>query len=420
MPRREAPSYDTTVPALTLKVGEYTLHHGGLGIARTLGRVGVPVYGVHEDRFAPAGLSRYTTGRFVWRTSGQDTYQDQLLAGLDFVAGRIGTRAVLIPTDDYAAVFVADHAGELRERFLIPRQSAALVREVSDKAALHERCRSLDVPVPRGVVIGNRAELELFTKTATFPVAVKRARPRLLADGRRATSTRILRDRDELRRLDPESGVLLLQEYIPPDHGEDWLFHAYCDENSRCVVAFAGRKLQSYPPGAGETALGRAARNPELEDQARALLARLSYRGAVSMDYRFDRRSGTYLLLDLNPRVGGIFRLFHTEHGVDVIRALHLDLTGRAVPQGTTVDGRSVAVEGYWLRSTWSKVRARDLAARQAWTDWSAIRELAWLAADDPIPAMVALVRAAARSLRRGRWQPSAPRFRPGRAAGRR
>ena len=110
MPGRDAPSYDTSVPALTLKVGEYTLHHGGLGIARTLGRAGVPVYGVHEDRFAPAGLSRYTTGRFVWRTGGQDTHQDQLLAGLDFVAGRIGTRAVLIPTDDYAAVFVADHA----------------------------------------------------------------------------------------------------------------------------------------------------------------------------------------------------------------------------------------------------------------------------------------------------------------------
>lgn len=420
MPRREAPSYDTTVPALTLKVGEYVLHHGGLGIVRTLGRVGVSVYGVHEDRFAPAGLSRYTTGRFVWRTGGQDTYQDQLLAGLDVVATRIGTSAVLIPTDDYAAVFIADQAGALRDRFLFPWQSAALVREVSDKVALQERCRSLGVAVPNAVLITNRTELESFAATTTLPVVAKRARPGLLADGRRATSTRVVHNRDELLRLDLRSEAFLLQEYVPPEHGEDWLFHAYCDDRSHCVVAFAGRKLQSFPPGAGETALGWSARNPTLEDQARSLLARLGYRGVVSMDYRFDRRSGSYLLLDLNPRVGAIFRLFRTEHGVDVIRAMHLDLTGRAVPAGTSVDGRVVAVEGYALRSTLSQVRSRGLAAREVWAAWRAIRELAWLTRDDLVPAVVALLRVAARAMFRRRFRPSPPRFLPGRAARRR
>jgi D-aspartate ligase len=417
VPALGGPAYDTTVPALTLKVGEYVLHHGGLGIARSLGRVGVPVYGVHEDRLAPAGLSRYTTGRFVWPTGGQDTYQDQLLAGLDFVACRVGTPAVLIPTDDYAAVFMADHADVLRERFLLPKQSAALVREVSDKAALHERCLSLAVAVPRVTVITDRAALESFAATTELPIVVKRARPRLLADGRRATSTRVVHDRGELLRLDPCSDVLLLQEYLPPAHAEDWLFHAYCDENSDCLVAFTGRKLRSFPPGAGETAIGRAARNPVLEDQARTLLARLGYRGAVSMDYRLDRRSGSYLLLDLNPRVGAIFRLFHTEHGVDVIRAMHLDLTGRAVPDGTPVEGRVVVVEGYGLRSTWSQVRSRTLAARELWTALQATRELAWLTRDDLIPALVALVRAAVRAVFGRRWRTSPPQFRPGRAA---
>src|SRR3954452_17914755 len=131
-----SPSLDTSVPALTLKVGDYVNHHGGLGVTRSLGRLGVAVYGVHEDRYAAAGLSRYAMGRFVWRTGGQQHYQDQLLAGIGAVAERIGRPAVVVATDDHAAMFLADHAEQLRRWFLIPRQSAELVRAVTNKAWL--------------------------------------------------------------------------------------------------------------------------------------------------------------------------------------------------------------------------------------------------------------------------------------------
>ena len=60
-----SPVFDTSVPALILKVGFYPFHQGGLGIIRSLGRVGVPTYGMHEQRLAPAAASRYLAGRFV-------------------------------------------------------------------------------------------------------------------------------------------------------------------------------------------------------------------------------------------------------------------------------------------------------------------------------------------------------------------
>ncbi|WP_456236754.1 hypothetical protein [Actinomadura soli] len=251
------PSYDTDVPALVLKVGDYALHHGGLAVVRTLGRVGVPVYAVTEDRFTPAALSRYTTGRFVWRTGGQERYQRQLLAGLHEVAERIGRPAVLIPTDDHAALFVSDHAGALKDRFLFARQPPGLVRAVTDKAELQARCRALGSAVPAGTVVERADELAAFAETAAFPVVVKQAAPFLFDDGRRATSTRIVRDRRELLRMEVRSR-LLLQEHIPSEHAEDWLFHGYCDASSECLIAFTGRKLRSWPAGAGETAFGRA------------------------------------------------------------------------------------------------------------------------------------------------------------------
>jgi len=49
--------------------------------------------------------------------------------------------------------------------------------------------------------------------------------------------------------------------------------------------------------------------------------------------------TGAYHLLDFNPRPGAQFRLFTDRAGTDVVRAQHLDLTGRAVPAGVAAYG---------------------------------------------------------------------------------
>jgi hypothetical protein len=68
---------DPNVPVLIMKLGHYPLHHGVMGAIRSLGRAGVPVYGVHEDRLAPAGLSKYLVGRFIWPTAADDPQEDR-------------------------------------------------------------------------------------------------------------------------------------------------------------------------------------------------------------------------------------------------------------------------------------------------------------------------------------------------------
>ncbi|NUO42057.1 MAG: ATP-grasp domain-containing protein, partial [Streptomyces sp.] len=50
---------DREVPGLIVKFGDYPLHHGGVGAIRSLGRLGVPMYAITEDRYTPAAASRY-------------------------------------------------------------------------------------------------------------------------------------------------------------------------------------------------------------------------------------------------------------------------------------------------------------------------------------------------------------------------
>jgi hypothetical protein len=67
------PELDRTVPALLVKIGHYPQHAEGLGVLRTLGRLGVPVHAMVEDRFTPAAVSRYATRRFVRPTTGLES-----------------------------------------------------------------------------------------------------------------------------------------------------------------------------------------------------------------------------------------------------------------------------------------------------------------------------------------------------------
>ena len=83
------------------------------------------------------------------------------------------------------------------------------------------------------------------------------------------------------------------------------------------------------------TACAYTASNPQLAALATRLCERVGYCGIADLDFRYDRRDGRYKLVDFNPRTGAQFRLFENAAGVDVVRALHLDLTGRPVPQAS-------------------------------------------------------------------------------------
>src|SRR4051812_13375238 len=108
--------FDTNVPALLFKTGRYPVHHGSIGAVRSLGKAGIPTYAVCESRWAPVALSKYLAGKFVWV---EDTTQ-ALLNGIFEIRKSLNRKAMLLPTDDYAAVFLAENAGVLGEWFIFP------------------------------------------------------------------------------------------------------------------------------------------------------------------------------------------------------------------------------------------------------------------------------------------------------------
>jgi D-aspartate ligase len=91
-------------------------------------------------------------------------------------------------------------------------------------------------------------------------------------------------------------------------------------------------------------------------------------------------------VLDLNPRLGAQFRLFHDTAGIDVVLAQYLDLTGQAVPRGDQVAGRGFVVENYDPIAAFGYWRRGELGLT-GWLDSLRGRpETAWFARDDLLP----------------------------------
>src|SRR5215467_11858598 len=95
---------DRSIPVLVLPMD----HHGSLGVTRSLGRLGVQVYGVHPARRPVASFSTYC--RKVFELDLDTAPPEQSADNLCDIARSIGGRPLLIATDDATALFAARNA----------------------------------------------------------------------------------------------------------------------------------------------------------------------------------------------------------------------------------------------------------------------------------------------------------------------
>ncbi|MFQ6148537.1 ATP-grasp domain-containing protein [Streptomyces seoulensis] len=368
------PLLDTRVPAVVLRIDRNPFHHGTLGAVRSLGRAGVEVHVVADTAGSPVHRSRFV--HRLHTPPPPDASPDDVRAVLHRVADRIGRPAVLVPMDDASAIAAARARAALTPSYLLPELSGALAERVADKAELAAVCAAAGVPHPLTLSPDSTAEAASGVRRLGLPAVAKWSRPWLLPAGAGLRSTVLVRSERQARELyarTEEAGSrLLLQEYLPPGRDRDWFFHGYADRSGAVRAGGPGRKQLAWPRGAGLTAVGRWTPHPRLREVAERVVGELGYRGVLDLDFRHCAVTDRYHLLDFNPRPGAQFRLFEDGAGVDVVRALHLDLTGRPVPAGLPRSGREFVVENY-----------APLAALRAAPSG---RELAWHAPDDRVP----------------------------------
>jgi len=362
----------------------------------------VPIYVVHGDRFSFGFYSKYCRGKFIW--DSVRALPDESLNFLAELGQKIGRRSVLIPNSDAQAMFVADYADQLVEHFIFPKPSADLVHSLCSKKEMYYLAKKCGVSTPESAFPQSRDDVLKYLRSAQFPILVKPIFSQI--NGNFSNRIVLTHTKQELLETydateDRSRPNLMLQEFIPGGDDMTWTFNGYFDNNSECRIAFSGKKLRNFPPGFGMASLAICLRNEEVEKTTIRFMKAIGYKGGLDLGYRYDSRDGRYKVNDINPRIGAMLRVFVGNNGMDVVRALYLDMTGQAIVPTTVCDGRKWLVEDKDLRSSFFYFRSGQLSIADWGRSLRGIKETAYFARDDLRPFGAMLIGNAKAALRR-------------------
>jgi D-aspartate ligase len=302
----------------------------GLGIVRSLGRRGVPVY-VVDDEPSIARFSRYKT-----RALRIPDLRDDSRIAESFL--RMGRRYgldgwVLYPTRDEIVAAFSHHRAELASVFRVATPAWSTVRIAWDKRLTYELAGSLGIPTPQTWYAQNVADLA--TRDVSLPLALK---PAIKEHFIYATKVKAVRadTREQL-----EASFRQICTVIPPDEvmlqdlipgGGERQF-SYCSffKEGRPIAKMVVRRTRQRPPDFGRSSTYvETVDIPELEQPSERFLTAIDYYGLSELEYKYDERDGSYKLLDVNLRTWGYHSLGRPA-GVDFPFLLFCDQLEREV-----------------------------------------------------------------------------------------
>jgi D-aspartate ligase len=361
--------------------------HPGLGIARSLGRRGIPIC-IIDDQHSVSQFSRYVT-RVVRVKDLRD--EKNTVDNVMEIGQRYGLKGwVLFPTRDETVAAFSRHRERLAEFFRITTPAWETVRWAWDKKNTYDRAAELGIPVPRTYNVMTEEDLAgLYNR---LPLAIKPAVKEnfFYATGDKAWRAETPEQLNNLFRkakqqIRPEE--ILIQEIIP---GSGLQQYSYCAffRDGIAQATLVARRLRQHPREFGRAATYvETIEHPEVEELSERFLKAINYYGLVEVEFKQDPRDGQLKMLDVNARTWG-FHSLGVPAGVDFPYLLYADQIGRSVESC-----RAKAGVG-WLRAVTdvptvvSDLWARELSMRSYLKSLRNTRTESVFCLRDPLPTL--------------------------------
>lgn len=273
----------------------------GLGIARSLGKAGVPVFVVDTDARRPAMHSRYARPFVVKAISGPGLIDD-LLA----LRGSIDHSPLLFLTADRQVRSISEQRERLAGKFRIRLPEPRRIRQLLDKLTFQELAERHGFPVPRAIGVHSEKDFVNFCEIR-FPAVIKPGSKEVVVDCKAPRAQKVWSQQEAeaacqlILQQEPD---LIVQEWVEGSESNIYFCLQYRGENGLTISSFTGRKFRCWPPQTGSTASCTAA--PEVESELRhltkAFFDTTQFVGMGSMEFKRDQRTGKFLMIE--PTVG--------------------------------------------------------------------------------------------------------------------
>jgi len=361
-----------------------------LGVVRSLGRRGIPVWVISQGGHLVAAASRYVDRRLPWPDADD-------LAKVDYLLALCATHKlhgwVLIPTDDYTVGLVSGHHEVLASAYCVTVPAWEKLCWACDKRLLHQLAERLGVHQPWTVCPANREEVAKIDYP--FPVILKPA-VRLRPSSLSIPKAWLAEDRCSLvASYDQATAALssehlIIQEIVPGGGEAQFSYAALCKGGSS-LASVVARRTRQFPRDFGQlSTYVETVDEPEVIEPAERLLAALHFTGLVEVEFKRDPRDGRLKVLDINPRVWG-WHTLSRRAGVDFPHLLWLLAQGKPIPQLRGRAGERWVHLTADLRMAIQEIIGGRLSMREYLSSIRGPLESAILSWDDPLPGLLDL-----------------------------
>jgi len=365
--------------------------HPGLGVARSLGRRGIPIC-VIDDQQSISAFSRYATrvARVKDLLDPQNAVQSVLEVGRKYDL----KDWVLFPTRDETVAAFSRSREELSQFFKVTTADWETVKWAWDKKNTYDLAEKLGIPCPKTYQPEGREQLPALYPE--LPLAIK---PAVKENFFYATGAKAWRAEtpEELELLYADAATkinpreILIQQIIPGDGNEQLSYCAFF-RDGRVHSSMIARRARQHPREFGRAATYVETIDcPEIEELAVRFLTAIDYYGLVEVEFKRDPRDNQYKLLDVNARTWG----FHTlgfPAGVDFPYLLFADQVGEIAAPCHAKAGIG------WLRlltdlpTAAADIFSGHLNLKSYWSSLSRTRIESVFSREDPVPSVAELV----------------------------
>ncbi len=287
---------ESLMPAIII-----TSHTMGLGVIRSLGIMGVPLYVFYYDKNDMGYVSKYVR-EAIYCPHPEKNESEFIKILLEY--GKQLGGSLLMPVDDASLSVVSKNKTQLAKHYKVACPDWKTTVKYIDKKYTYELADKIGVPCPKTIVPHNLAEVHGYSKDVQYPCIIKPCESHKYYElfQKKMTIVSTPEEMIDAYRDAAEAGIeVMIQEYIPGGDANGVNYNSYIHEDTT-AVDFTAEKVRYSPPGIGVPRVVVSKHVPEVIDSGRRILKAMGYHGYSCTEFKKDPRDGVYKLMEINGR----------------------------------------------------------------------------------------------------------------------
>jgi predicted ATP-grasp superfamily ATP-dependent carboligase len=364
----------------------FDLNKTGCAIARCLGRVGVPVTGLHTVPYPALGAtSRYVTAPLV-RPNASPLQQLEMLIQL---ADRSPEKPVLLCATDQAVDFCSRYRADLTAQFHLPDCRGIALHALLDKGRQAALAARAGLAVPPTTVV-RRDEPASAARVAAIPL------PAIVKPGNSLLGYKRFMGVEHTREgLDARVAATLqhcpevvVSTYVPGDAAANQTVMGLGRRDGTLVIAAVTRKLHQLPRLAyGSGTLVETCADDEVAALAAAFVRAAGVIGPVEVECKREGGTGQPWFIEANLRFSALVEMT-TATGMNLPYLAYLDALGMPLPSSAAAHPQVRWVDE--LRD-WRLCATGELSLDELLCGYASVNLLSLFDPDDPEPFAMAV-----------------------------